>query len=97
MPEISEDLRRRFDALSPREQQVLRGLMRGWSAHAIAAALHTSLPTTRTHIQAILHKVGVHSQLEAASLAYRAGWPSEPSMDSLASGAARPTDRLRSE
>ena len=70
----SEELVRRFHELSPREEQVLQAVMDGHSAQSIAVLLDSSVPTVRTQIQAVLRKLGVHSQLEAASLAFRNGW-----------------------
>jgi PAS domain S-box-containing protein len=55
--------------LSPRELEVLRLLSAGATTHAIAAALFISPATVRTHVQAILHKLGAHTKLEAVSIA----------------------------
>lgn len=49
--------------------------MDGLAAHAIAARLGTSLSTVRSQIQAVLRKLHAHSQLEAASMAFRHGFP----------------------
>ena len=63
-----------FDALSPREQAVLRRLMAGESAETIADRSYVSLATVRSQIRAILLKLGVNSQLAAVALARQAGW-----------------------
>ncbi len=68
-------LRAPFQQLTPREQDVLTGLVRGLSAPAIADEARVSTTTVRSQIRAILLKLGVHSQLEAVSLARRARWP----------------------
>lgn len=68
-------LRKPFEQLTPREQDVLAGLVRGLSAPAIAREDMVSATTVRSQIRAILLKLGVHSQLEAVSLARRACWP----------------------
>jgi DNA-binding NarL/FixJ family response regulator len=62
-----------FDLLSAREQEVLRELMRGRAAKQIARDLVVSLATIRSHIRAIITKLGVRSQIEAVVLARRAG------------------------
>jgi DNA-binding NarL/FixJ family response regulator len=43
----------------------------------IAGRLELSLATVRNHIHNTLEKLGVHSKLEAVSLAYRNGWVSQ--------------------
>jgi DNA-binding NarL/FixJ family response regulator len=57
--------------LTSRERDCLGFLVQGLGTSAIAARLHVSRATVRTHIQAVLTKLGVHSRLEAASLAVR--------------------------
>jgi len=58
--------------LTRREREVLELLADGHRAHTIAAELELSVLTVRNHIQAVLRKLGCHSQLEAAALARRA-------------------------
>ncbi len=60
----------RLARLTPREAEVLTMLMRGHSAGRIAHLLVVSTATVRTHIQAILRKLEVPSQLAAAALAW---------------------------
>lgn len=57
--------------LTPREQEVLRLIARCESAKGIAKQLRISVTTARNHTQKILTKLGVHTKLEAAALAYR--------------------------
>lgn len=64
-----------FEALTPREQVVLRHLMAGESAETIATLSYVSLATVRSQIRAILLKLGVNSQLAAVALARQARWP----------------------
>ena len=59
----------RHDVLTPREREVLRGLTTGRSTRELAEELGISLHTARTHVQNVLSKLGVHSQLEAAAYA----------------------------
>lgn len=63
--------------LSRREREVLLGMMAGLSAAAIAQSLGTSVSTVRSQIGGVTRKLGVHSQREAISLAFRSGWPPE--------------------
>jgi DNA-binding NarL/FixJ family response regulator len=60
-------------ALTCRERAVLTGLVRGRSTAELATELGITVNTTRTHIQNMLNKLGVHSRLEAAAFAVRAG------------------------
>lgn len=64
-----------FQRLTRREQEVLRALIEGLAAETIATRSYVSLATVRSQIRAILHKLGVNSQLEAVALARREGWP----------------------
>jgi DNA-binding CsgD family transcriptional regulator len=50
-------------------------MMEGKSAHEMAVSELISISTVRAHIQAILAKLGVDSQLEAVALARERGWP----------------------
>ncbi len=65
----------RFWSLTGREQEVLARLVAGEQAEAIAAQSFVSVATVRSHIRAILLKLGVSSQLAAVALARQAGWP----------------------
>ena len=68
-----EDARRRAGHLTEREREVLTLLTEGASSEDIAARLHISLNTVRTHIQNTLTKLQVRSRLEAAAFAVRYG------------------------
>jgi DNA-binding NarL/FixJ family response regulator len=57
--------------LSEREKQVLQWLVNGYSYKLIAAELHISLETVRSHIKKIYEKLQVHSKTEAVTKAYR--------------------------
>ena len=73
-----EHQRRRapFEQLTKREQEVLLALMKGQSAQEISEQTFTSIRTVRGHIQAVLDKLDVSSQLAAVAKAREAGWPS---------------------
>jgi DNA-binding NarL/FixJ family response regulator len=62
----------RLDRLTPREREVLACLVEGLGRADIAARLHLSANTVRTHVQSILTKLGVSSSVAAVSLATRA-------------------------
>lgn len=66
---------RPFQALTGREDQVLRQLIGGRSPKEIARAEAISVSTVRGHIDRILAKLGVSSQREALAMARAAGWP----------------------
>lgn len=68
-----------FATLTPRESDVLEALLAGRSADEIAHQEVVSVATVRSHIQAVLRKLGVNSQLAAVALAHRAGWPGSES------------------
>jgi DNA-binding NarL/FixJ family response regulator len=59
--------------LTLRERQVLALLADGASNKSMAKRLSLSPNTVRTHVQNILGKLGVHSRLEAVTLAIRQG------------------------
>jgi DNA-binding CsgD family transcriptional regulator len=60
--------------LTEREREILAWVAAGLQNKEIAAKLGISLATVRNHIHNILEKLGVHSKLEALSLAFRNGW-----------------------
>lgn len=59
--------RRRVDALTPREQHVLKLLVEGLNTNDIVQRMAVSQSTVRTHVQNILSKLGVHSRLQAVA------------------------------
>jgi two-component system, NarL family, nitrate/nitrite response regulator NarL len=59
--------------LTPRELECLAMLAAGSDTTTMAGRLGVSSTTVRTHVQAVLTKLGVHSRLEAASMATRYG------------------------
>lgn len=64
----------RLATLTPREQQVLDGLVAGRTAGEIAQLSYVSVKTVRTQIESIRHKLGVKSQLAAVAFAREVGW-----------------------
>ena len=65
---------RPYLTLTERERQVLSELANGRSVNEIAAAWVVSAATVRSHVQSVLTKLGVGSQLQAVVLAIRSGW-----------------------
>jgi two-component system, NarL family, nitrate/nitrite response regulator NarL len=59
--------------LTAREQQCLALLVEGAGTPQMAAELAVSVTTVRTHVQAVMTKLGVHTRLEAAAYAVRHG------------------------
>lgn len=70
-----EDRRlRAFRQLSSREAEVLAHLLDGRAAEEIAGLLFVSLATVRMHIQRILRKLDVNTQIAAVAKTRQAGW-----------------------
>jgi len=75
---MAPHLRRLTAYLTSRELECLALLTQGMDTQAMATHLGVSRTTVRSHIQAVLTKLGVHSRLEAASLAVRFGLVEQP-------------------
>lgn len=54
--------------LTAREQDVLDGILQGWSNAQLAARLRISVPTVKTHVSNVLTKLGARSRSHAAAL-----------------------------
>jgi DNA-binding NarL/FixJ family response regulator len=61
-------------ALSVSQVAILRLISRGHSNREIAAEVHLSENTVKTHVQEIFRKLGVRNRVEAAILAGKSGW-----------------------
>ncbi len=59
------------DSLTARERGILRLLAAGHASSVISRQLCISPVTVRNHIQHLIGKLGLHSQLEAVAYAYR--------------------------
>ena len=66
-----DDERRLAEHLTPRERQCLALLVDGLNTATMARTLSVSGATVRAHVQSLMNKLGVHSRLEAASVAVR--------------------------
>jgi DNA-binding NarL/FixJ family response regulator len=60
-----------FEALTPREREVLAQIAEGRSNREIARLLHMSEKTVKTHVSAVLAKLGVADRTQAALYAVR--------------------------
>ncbi len=60
--------------LSASQVAILRLISRGHSNREIAADVHLSENTVKTHVQEIFRKLGVRNRVEAAILAGKSGW-----------------------
>ncbi|MDH3279561.1 MAG: LuxR C-terminal-related transcriptional regulator [Gammaproteobacteria bacterium] len=68
-----EPAQRTAEPLTAREIAVLRLLADGKQTLGIGKLLNISEATVRNHIQQILHKLNVHTRLEAVCMAWRVG------------------------
>ena len=68
-----QEARRSIEKLTRREREVLQALSEGLDSKQIAAKLHITFETERTHMVNILNKLGLHSRLQALVFALRYG------------------------
>jgi len=74
-----QDVRPRSDGerairrLTPRETEILQALALGETTAQVAASLGISALTVQSHVKSILAKLGVHSKIEAVTMAWRHG------------------------
>ena len=59
--------------LTAREGQVLQAITDGLNNSEIAAVLHISMQTVKSHVKAILHKLQARDRTQAVVIALRAG------------------------
>jgi DNA-binding NarL/FixJ family response regulator len=67
LPQKTVEKQPNFEALSPREAEVLQTLSRGYSYKMVASELFISIDTVRGHVRQIYDKLHVHSLSEAIS------------------------------
>lgn len=63
----------RLDGVTPREREVLTLVARGMSNSEIAAHLHLSGATVKTHIGRLLAKLGARDRAQLVIVAYETG------------------------
>ena len=71
--EAQRDAKARLDSLTEREREILALLAEAARNEDVATMLHIKPQTVQTHVRNILHKLGVHSKLEAVTYAVRNG------------------------
>jgi DNA-binding NarL/FixJ family response regulator len=71
--EIRTDAGQLLSRLTFRELEVLQSIADGKSTAQIAQSMSISPRTVRSHVKSILAKLGVHSKLEAVTMAFRYG------------------------
>ncbi|MCX6395559.1 MAG: response regulator transcription factor [Propionibacteriales bacterium] len=67
------DLYQRRQALSPREQDVLRHLAQGLTNAEVARILHLGESTVKTHVSNVLTKLDLRDRVQAVIYAYESG------------------------
>ena len=67
------EVQQAIERLTPREREVLQALAEGLESKEIADRLKITVETERTHMVNILHKLNVHSRLQALVFAARYG------------------------
>lgn len=65
-PPTIREKKQRLDSLTPRQQEVLQGVSKGWTNKQIADALFIECGTVKNHVHHILKKLNVSSRYEAA-------------------------------
>lgn len=69
----ADEVRRRFDRLTPREREVIDGVLKNAPNKIIARTLGIELSTVKMHRANAFAKLGVHSPGELLKMAYEAG------------------------
>jgi DNA-binding NarL/FixJ family response regulator len=71
LPDVTEEVR--ISSLTARETEILLALTEGLATSEIAKRFGIRVMTVQSHVKSILAKLGVHSKVEAVTLAWRAG------------------------
>lgn len=62
-----------IEPLTAREEDVLVAVARGWTNAEISEAMHISLSTVKSHVAALMAKLGARNRVEVAMWAYETG------------------------
>jgi DNA-binding NarL/FixJ family response regulator len=71
LPDVTEEAR--IASLTAREMEILLALTEGLATSEVAKRCGIRVMTVQSHVKSILAKLGVHSKVEAVTLAWRAG------------------------
>lgn len=71
VPDDAAWIQRLAESLTARERECLALLVEGRTTAQMERSLSVSVMTVRSHVRSLLRKLGVHSRLEAVSLAVR--------------------------
>jgi DNA-binding NarL/FixJ family response regulator len=67
-PDVLESVR-----MTPREREVINLIAEGLSNKEIASTLHIATHTVKSHVRNIMEKLTLHTRLQIAAYAYKAG------------------------
>ncbi len=73
-PELTFEVIREENPLTPREQEILRAAAFGKTTKEITSELYLSSGTVRNYISEILRKLDAKNRMEAVSIAENKGW-----------------------
>lgn len=73
-PELTFEVIREENPLTPREQEILRAAAFGKTTKEITSELYLSSGTVRNYISDILRKLDAKNRMEAVSIAEKKGW-----------------------
>ncbi len=70
---LTREAARMIADLTPREQEVLIAMAKGWSNAEICERMFVSMPTVKTHVSHVLAKTGSRDRVQAVLFAFRTG------------------------
>lgn len=80
----ADDARLRLNVLTPRERDVLAGLIQGYPNKTIAYDLNISPRTVEVHRANLMNKLEARSLSDVLRIAFAAGFPEEPTKEPAA-------------